>query len=157
MPSSEAQCFGRATSNGDGVELCELCRCREPQQPWFSNPLPCEAPGAPCLLNRVLPALAQLATSRIQALGSSSPSLLCECTPSFQVRAYHLQETSLLNSGAMGRLLSQCSFAYSSPLSFKTWLPLQAAQGSPYLMRKPRSLYLNISGLEFTAVFSTKS
>lgn len=101
--------------------------------PGLESPMPAEQ-------GELLPAFALLTTSRIQAFGSSSPSLLCEFTPSFQVFTYHLQETSLLNSGAMGRLLSQCSFTYSSPLSFKTWHLLQAAQGSPYLMRKPHSL-----------------
>lgn len=105
-----------------------------------SSDLPGPGSPRPTEQGELLPALALLATSRIKALGSSSPSLLCEFTPSFQVCAYHLQETSLLNSGAMGRLWSQCSLAYSSPLSFKTWHLLQAAQGSPYLTRKPHSL-----------------
>lgn len=72
--------------------------------PGLGSPVPAEQ-------GELLPALALLTTSRIQAFGSSSPSLLCEFIPSFQVFTYHLQETSLLNSGAMGRLLSQCSFA----------------------------------------------
>lgn len=98
-------------------------------------------------------------SSRIQTVGSSSPSLQREFTSSFRVSIYHLQEASLFSCGALGRLLAQSSC--SQPFSFVLHNIVPFAGGSGISVSEEEtsqcSICNYIPGLVFTVILFLKS